>query len=121
MVTNTADEHNTQGWMIQQPMRLGGRYDHGSAKINEHRINIVGGEDADGNTLSTGFIYDVRTQQSTPLPNDMPAALYGCRVVANDGYVCVLGGYGNDGPVNTVYRLCLDTMEWTIMALMDNA
>eukprot|EP00816_Leptocylindrus_hargravesii_P012174 CAMPEP_0196804252 /NCGR_PEP_ID=MMETSP1362-20130617/3830_1 /TAXON_ID=163516 /ORGANISM="Leptocylindrus danicus, Strain CCMP1856" /LENGTH=187 /DNA_ID=CAMNT_0042176417 /DNA_START=66 /DNA_END=626 /DNA_ORIENTATION=+ len=100
-------------------MITGGRCGHGSAKTDEHRIIIVGGEDADRKRLSSGLIYDVRTQRSTPLPYDMPAALVGCRAVANDAYVYVLGGLnGFGGAVNTVYRLCLGTMEWTIMAPM---
>ena len=33
----------------------------------------------------------------------------------------VIGGYGSNGPVITVYGLCLETQEWTIMALMDTA
>ena len=100
-------------------MILGGRYGNGSAKIYEHRMIIVGGKDADDNVLSSGFIYDVRTQQSTPLPIDMPEALADCCVVANDGFVYVLGGFGNNGHVNTVYRLCFETQVWSIMAPMD--
>eukprot|EP00816_Leptocylindrus_hargravesii_P007033 CAMPEP_0196823576 /NCGR_PEP_ID=MMETSP1362-20130617/88052_1 /TAXON_ID=163516 /ORGANISM="Leptocylindrus danicus, Strain CCMP1856" /LENGTH=46 /DNA_ID= /DNA_START= /DNA_END= /DNA_ORIENTATION= len=46
-------------------MILGGRTGHGCVKIDAHRIIIVGGEDADGTEHSSGFIYDVRTQQST--------------------------------------------------------
>jgi len=96
------------------------------AKIDEHRTIIVGGMDADRNKLSSGFIYDVRTQQSTPLRNDMPAALYGCCVVAIDAYVFVIGGFVKDRNVNTacyvntVYRLCLESEEWTTMAPMGN-
>ena len=64
----------------------------------------------------------MRTQQSTPLPNDMPAALTDCCVVANDGFAYVIGGEDISGDaVNTVYRLCLKTQEWTIMAPMGSA
>jgi len=101
----------------------GGRYNHGSAKIDQYRMIIVGGEDAHaGNYLSSGYIYDVRTQQSTPLPNDMPEALTDCCVVANDANVYVIGGKDNSGDaVNTVYRLCLKTEKWSIMAPMATA
>jgi len=101
MTSTSADEQHTQAWMNQQPMILGGRYAHGSAKIDDHRIIIVGGKDEDGNILSSGLIYNVRTQQSTPLPNDMPAALYDFCVVANNEYVYVIGGNGIDAVVNT--------------------
>lgn len=99
---------------------LDARRYYGSAKIDDHRIIIMGGRDADGSRLSSGFIYDVRTKQSTPLRHDMPVALCRCGVVANDAYVFVLGGEDHyDRYVNTVYRLCLETHEWTIMAPMD--
>eukprot|EP00814_Leptocylindrus_danicus_P013018 CAMPEP_0116029180 /NCGR_PEP_ID=MMETSP0321-20121206/15967_1 /TAXON_ID=163516 /ORGANISM="Leptocylindrus danicus var. danicus, Strain B650" /LENGTH=65 /DNA_ID=CAMNT_0003503469 /DNA_START=44 /DNA_END=238 /DNA_ORIENTATION=- len=62
--TTSVDEQHTQGWKKQDPMQFGGRCDHGWAKIDEHRIIIVGGGDADWNTLSSCFIYDVRTHQS---------------------------------------------------------
>ena len=51
----------------------------------------------------------------------MPAVLAGCCVVANGRYLYVIEGYGSNGPVITVYGLCLETQEWTIMALMDTA
>ena len=121
MATVSGDQQNARGWKNQQPMILGGRSCHVSAKIDEHRMIIVGGEDADGNILSSCFIYDVRTQQSTPLRHDMPAALTGCRAVENDGFIYVIGGFGSNGAVNTVYRLCLDTEVWSIMALMATA
>eukprot|EP00816_Leptocylindrus_hargravesii_P007186 CAMPEP_0196825102 /NCGR_PEP_ID=MMETSP1362-20130617/92861_1 /TAXON_ID=163516 /ORGANISM="Leptocylindrus danicus, Strain CCMP1856" /LENGTH=185 /DNA_ID=CAMNT_0042205479 /DNA_START=318 /DNA_END=873 /DNA_ORIENTATION=- len=99
-------------------MILGGRHSHGSAKIDDHRMIIVGGLNGK-NVLSSGLIYNTRTQQSTPLPNDMPAALVGCCVVASDGFVYVIGGRdANYGTVNTVYRLCLETFKWTTMAPM---
>jgi len=82
---------------------------------------ILGGMDEDRNILSSAYIYDVRTQQSTPLLNDMPAACANCSVVANDEFVYVLGGYGNGGHANTVYRLCLKNFEWTTMAPMGTA
>ena len=99
-------------------MKFGGRFFHGSTKIDEHRMIIVGGKDADENIFCCGFIYDVRTQQSTPLPNDMPEALFSCCVVADEKFVYVIGGFGINGYVNTVYRLCLVTQEWTTMAPM---
>ena len=102
-------------------MILDGRYDHGSAKIDQHRMIIVGGKDTGGNRLSSGYIYDVRTQQSTRLLNDMPVALFSCCVVANEEFVYVIGGYGNRRYVNTLYRLCLKTFVWTTMAPMGTA
>jgi len=120
--TITADEQYIRAWRNQEPLILDGRCDHGSAKIDEHRIIIVGGLDTGGNTLSSGFIYDVRTQQSTPLLNDMPEALSGCSVVANEEFVYVIGGHDdNDDSVNTVYRLCLKIFQWTTMAPMGTA
>ena len=91
-------------------------------QIDEHRMIIVGGRDADGNALSSGYIYDVRTQQSTRLLNDMPEALSNCCVVANEKFVYVIGGRDVNGDsVNTVYRLCLKTFKWTTMAPMGTA
>eukprot|EP00814_Leptocylindrus_danicus_P002745 CAMPEP_0116025380 /NCGR_PEP_ID=MMETSP0321-20121206/13001_1 /TAXON_ID=163516 /ORGANISM="Leptocylindrus danicus var. danicus, Strain B650" /LENGTH=101 /DNA_ID=CAMNT_0003497537 /DNA_START=1 /DNA_END=302 /DNA_ORIENTATION=+ len=100
-------------------MQFGGRSDHGWAKIDEHRMIIVGGVDAGRNTrntLSSCFIYNVRTQQSTPLSNDMPEARMGCSVVANDEHIYVIGGYDDNDVVNMVFRLCLKTEEWATMA-----
>jgi len=106
-------------------MQFGARWAHGCAKIDEHRIIIVGGFHANWNALSSGYIYDVRTQQSTRLPNDMPVALYGCCVVANEEFVYVIGGFtwvhSIGYVVNTVYRLCLKTEKWTTMAPMGTA
>jgi len=121
MTSTSADDQYTHAWMKQKPMILDGRKGYGWAKIDEHRMIIVGGLDTGGNTLSSGYIYDVRTQQSTRLLNDMPAALSHCCVVANEEFVYVIGGYGGRGAVNTVYRLCLKTFQWTTMAPMGTA
>ena len=122
MASTSADAKQTQAWMKQETMILDGRYGHGSAKIDEHRMIIVGGIDEDGNTLSSGYIYDVRTQQSTRLLNDMPVTLYRCYVVANKEFVYVIGGRDDSrDSVNTVYRLCLKTFKWTTMAPMGTA
>jgi len=122
MTSTSADDQYTHAWMKQKPMILDGRDGYGWAKIDQHRMIIVGGLDTGGNTLSSGYIYDVRTQQSTPLPNDMPVALSGCSVVANEEFVYVIGGGHVSGySVNTVYRLCLKTFEWTTMAPMGTA
>eukprot|EP00816_Leptocylindrus_hargravesii_P008066 CAMPEP_0196801514 /NCGR_PEP_ID=MMETSP1362-20130617/1283_1 /TAXON_ID=163516 /ORGANISM="Leptocylindrus danicus, Strain CCMP1856" /LENGTH=86 /DNA_ID=CAMNT_0042172525 /DNA_START=5 /DNA_END=262 /DNA_ORIENTATION=+ len=86
MASTSADEQDTQARRNQQPMKLG-RSGHGSASIDDHRMIIVGGMDEGGKRLSSGLIYDVRTQQSTPLRHDMPAALVGCCVVVNDEFV----------------------------------
>jgi len=117
--TITADEQYIRAWRKQKPLILDGRFAYGWAKIDEHRIIIVGGMDADCNALSSGYIYDVRTQQSTPLLNDMPDALSDCCVVANREYLYVIGGRdANDEIMNTVYRLCLKTFQWSTMAPM---
>ena len=80
---------------------------------------ILGGKDDDGNVLSSGFIYDARTEHSTPLPNDMPAARYLFCAVSNKRYMYVIGGVDADSRVvNTVYRLSLETYECTTMAPM---
>ena len=105
--------------MIQLPMLLRGRCVHCMAKIDEHRMIIVGGKDAKScRPLSSGFIYSMRTQQSTHLINDMPAALKLCCVVSNEEYMFVIGGFRHSHVVNTVYRLCLETFQWTTMAPM---
>ena len=64
-------------------MPQGGRRGHRCCEIDDHRMIILGGQDDDYNALSSGFIYDARTKQSTPLPNDMPEARYGFSAVAN--------------------------------------
>ena len=96
----------------------GERYSYVCCEIDEHRMIILGGWD-DGNELSSGFIYDARTKQSTPLPNDMPAARYGFSAIANKRYMYVIGG-GSDvnEVVNTIYPLSFETYEWTTMAPM---
>ena len=98
-----------------------GRTGHDCCEIDEHRMVILGGLDDGYNFLSSGFIYDARTKQSTPLPNDMPGARCLFCAVANERYIFVIGGRGADRPVNTVYRLSLETYEWTIMAPMGTA
>mmetsp|Transcript_23954 Transcript_23954/g.36913 ORF Transcript_23954/g.36913 Transcript_23954/m.36913 type:complete len:370 (+) Transcript_23954:127-1236(+) len=99
----------------------GSRYDYACTAIDEHRMVIIGGVDIDGFLLSNGAIYDSRTEHShawTPLPNDMPTALFDCRAVATETCVLVIGGRGSHGVVNTVYRLSLETYKWTTMASM---
>ena len=76
-------------------MLQGCRERHGSYAIDDHRMIILGGCDDDDNVLSSGFIYDARTKQSTPLPNDMPEARYGFCAVANEHYMYVIGGRKN--------------------------
>ena len=79
---------------------------------------ILGGED-DDNILSSGFIYDTRTKQSTPLPNDMPAARSGFCAVASEWYMYIIGGMGaDDRAVNTIFRLSLVTYQWTALTPM---
>ena len=103
-------------------MPQGARWRHGCCVIDEHRMIILGGKDDDGNVLSSGFIYDTRTEQSKPLPNDMPAGQFGFCAVANKRYIFVIGGMDADQrAVNTVYRLSLKTYEWTTMAPMGTA
>ena len=102
-----------------QSMIQGGRWGHGCCEIDEHRMIILGGLDDGGNFLSSGFIYDERTKQSTTLPNDMPSARYCFSAVANERYMYVIGGRGADlRAVRTVYRLSLETYEWTTLAPM---
>mmetsp|Transcript_18207 Transcript_18207/g.27053 ORF Transcript_18207/g.27053 Transcript_18207/m.27053 type:complete len:328 (-) Transcript_18207:100-1083(-) len=96
------------------------RYEHGSSAIDDHRMIIVGGYDDRGVVLSSGAIFDSRTQQWTALPNDMPVPLYACHVVSNAKEVYVIGGESAN-LVKTLYRLSLDTLEWTIMAPMKSA
>ena len=44
------------------------------------------------NELFSGFIYDARTEQSTHLPNNMPAARVGFIAPSIDYYMYVIGG-----------------------------
>ena len=103
-------------------MIQGTRTNHGCCEIDLHRMIILGGRDDVGNVLSSGFIYDARTKQSSPLPNDMPAARYLFSAVANERYIFVIGGMGAGwGAVKSMYRLSLETYEWTTLAPMGTA
>ena len=96
-------------------MIQGGRDSHGGCEI-------LGGLDDDDNELSSGFIYDARTKQSTPLPNDIPEARCDFVAVANKQYMFVIGGRSADPrAVNTIYQLSLETYEWTTLAPMGTA
>ena len=122
MTSNPVDEQHTRGWKKLQSMPQGARSDHGCCEIDQHRMLILGGKDDGGNVLSIGFIYDARTKQSTPLPSNMPEARYRFSAVANKRYMYVIGGRGADWrSVNSVYRLSLETYEWTTLAPMGTA
>ena len=109
----------TARWRKLEPMPYGARTLHGCCKIDTHRMIIVGGEDASGNFISSGAIFDVRTEQWTPLPNDMPKVRAHCSVVAKGKHVYVIGGVNADrNIVTTVYRLSLETNQWATMAPM---
>merc|ERR1712071_26519 len=95
MTSNAADEQHTRGWKELQSMLQVVRTGHGCCEIDEHRMIILGGL-GDGNVLSSGFVYDARTKQSTPLPNDIPTALAYLSAVANDRYAFVIGGRSAD-------------------------
>jgi len=86
---------------------------------------IVGGTDVKTKRrLSSGAIFDSRTQQWKDLLNNMPVALSSCCAVANAEYAYVIGGEGqptNYNPVNVLYRLSLKTLKWTTMAPMRRA
>ena len=100
-------------------MPLSARCSHGCCKIDIHRLIIVGGYDARGKRLSSGAIYDARTEQWMYLPNDMPGGRARCIVVAKGEYVYVIGGWDDNYKlVNTMYRLSLKTYQWTDMAPM---
>lgn len=100
-------------------MPLGGRSRHGCCKIGTHQMIIVGGKNAERKYLSSGAIYDVRTEQWMLLPNDMPEDRSGCNVVNDGNYVYVIGGTGaHNSSVNTVFRLSLGTLKWNTMATM---
>ena len=102
-------------------MLQGGRDRHGGCEIDEHRMKILGGKD-DYDVLSSGFIFDARTKQSTSLPNDMPEARCSFVAVANNRFMYIIGGAGAGFRlVNTLYRLSLETYEWTTMAPMGTA
>ena len=118
---SAAAKQDIRGWKALKPMPRGGRHDHCCCEIDDHRIIIVGGLDAYENILSSGMIYDARTELWTPLPNDMPEPLYSFGIAGNDKYVFVIGGMANRGLSKAVYRLSLETYEWTTMAPMGTA
>ena len=98
-------------------MLQGGRRGHGSCEIDENRMIILGGWDDDYNVLSSGFIYDARTEQSTPLPYDMPSDRYGFSAVSNENNVYIIGGRDDDQEAfNTVFCLSLETLVWATLA-----
>ena len=99
-------------------MLQGAKCGHGCCAIDEHRMIILGGYDK-GKVLSSGFVYDARSEQSAPLPSDMPAARYFFTAVANERFMYAIGGKDADGrAVNTLFRLSFETYEWTTMAPM---
>ena len=119
---SVAAKQNIRGWKALKPMPQGGRYDHGCCEIDGHRMIIVGGANTDSNILSCGMIYDARTELWTPLPNDMPEPLRNFGIAGNDKYVFVIGGVTvHLESTNTLYRLSLETFEWTTMAPMGTA
>ena len=109
---SAAAKQDIRGWKALKPMPQGGRHHHGCCEINDHRMIIVGGRDADGNRLDSGMIYDARTELWTPLPNDMPEGLCSVAIAVNDKYVFVIGGMPACCEYsNTVYRLSFETFE----------
>ena len=62
-------------------------------------------------------MFDVRTKQWTRLPN-LPDCDMDWGAMANREYMYVIGGNNRTVSVKTVYRLSLNTYEWTIMAPM---
>ena len=89
---------------------------HGCCGIDENRMIILGGEN-DGYALSSGFVYDKRTKQSTRLPNDMPSARSGFCAVANERYMYIIGGLDADDNavryhVSAVVGADEDCMRW---------
>ena len=104
-------------------MPQGGRCGHGCCEIGEHCMIILGCQDDDDDiVLSSGFIYDARSEQSTHLPYGIPTALYGFSAVTNEQYRYIIGGCGADQrAVNTLYRQSLETYQWTTLAPMGTA
>ena len=51
----------------------------------------MGGINTNG-ILSSGMIYDARTELWTSLPNDMPEPLRNFGIAGNDKYMFVIGG-----------------------------
>ena len=122
MTSNAGNKQHTRGWRLLQSILQGARYGHGCCEIDGHRMIILGGCDEDFIFLSSGFIYEARSEHSTPLPNDMPEALHVLCAVANERYMYVIGGRSAvNGVVNTVYRLSLETYQWTTMSPMGTA
>ena len=114
---SAAAKHDIRCWKALKPISQG-RYDHGCCKIDDHRMIILGGRNAYAKTLSSGMIYDVRTELWTPLPNDMPKSLRDFGIAGNDKYVFIIGGESPGRLSKAVYRLSLETFEWTTMAPM---
>ena len=119
---SAAAKQDIRGWKALKLTPQDGRHHHGCCEIDDHRMIIVGGRSAYGFMLSSGMIYDARTELWTPLPNDMPEDLFGFGIAANDKYVFVIGGMPARCEFSkSVYRLSLETYEWTTMAPMENA
>jgi len=118
------NQKDTQGWIKGIPVPHGKhRFGHGCSEIDGHRMIILGGVDVKtGRMLSNGAIYDSRTQAWTNLPHNMPVALCDCRVVANEKDVYVIGVAFKcaTSPTNVLFRLSLNTLQWTTMTPMSN-
>ena len=122
MASNTyvmqQEDQDARKWRKVKPTPWGDICGHVCSVIHDHRMVIAGGEDADENILSRGMIYISRTQFWRQLPNDMPAARSYGSAVANTEYMYVIGGHAGGLFSKTVYRLLLETYEWTTMAPM---
>ena len=79
----------------------------------------MGGKDTKWKCVSYGAIYDARAENWMSLPNNMLEARCECSVVAKGKYVYVIGGTNADDTcLKTVYRLSLETYQWTAVAPM---
>ncbi len=70
--------------------------------LNDGTVLIAGGNDGNGNALSSAELYDPTNGAWTLVPQSMVNARYDATAtLLNDGTVLIVGGNGGHGPLNT--------------------